>query len=135
MSATERLTYWLRNPQQRAAALYAVSQAPDGHVVTVRPPTRTVDQNALLHAMLTEVAASGAEWGGCRRTMDEWKVLFISAHAIATGREQEVVRGLEDEPVALRESSAAMSRERLGSLIDYIAAWCASHGIKLRGPG
>lgn len=134
MNAPDRQTFRLVHKQARALALYAVSAAPDGYVVTVRPAGRTLDQNARLHAMLSDIAASGFEWAGCRRTVDELKVLFVSAHAIAEGRHQEVVRGLEDEPVALRESTASMSKERLGSLMDYIESWCVQHGIKLREP-
>lgn len=133
MNAVDRQRYRLVHDQARQLATAAVWRAPDGWQVEIKPPTRSLDANAKLHAMLSDIAASGFEWGGCRRTVDELKVLFVSAHAIETGRAQEVVRGFEDEPVALRESTAAMSKERLGSLLDYISAWCANHGIRLRG--
>lgn len=132
MNAPDRQTFRLVHKDARANALYAVSAAPDGYVVTVRPAGRSLDQNARLHAMLTDIANSKFEWSGCRRTVDELKVLFVSAHAIAEGRNQEVVKGFEDEPVALRESTAAMSKARLGSLMEYIEAWAAPRGIPLR---
>lgn len=132
MSAPDQRTYWLARKGHRAAALDAITRAPDETLVVVKPPTRTLAQNSLLHAMLTEIVASGHEYAGCRRTLDEWKVIFVSAHAVATNRPSELVEGLEGEAVMLRESTAMMSRDRLGSLVDYMAAWCAQHGITLR---
>ena len=63
---------------------------------------------------------------------EEIKVLLVSAHAMATRRESEVVEGFEGEPVQLRESTAQMSKERLSSLLEYSIAFCATHGIALR---
>jgi hypothetical protein len=92
---------------------------------------RTLDQNAKFHAMCEDVARR-ATWAGEKRTRDQWKVLFVSGHAIATGRGAEVVEGLEGEFVNIRESTAAMSKARLSSLIEYVTAWCAGNGVKLR---
>lgn len=131
MSAMERRVYRLGSETHRQFIGSLVVALPAGYIVTIDPPRRSLEQNKRLHAMLSDIAASGFEWGGCRRTVDELKVLFVSAHAIETGRAQEVVQGFESEPVALRESTATMSKERLGSLMDYIEAWCANHGIKL----
>jgi len=136
MNAPDRQTFRLVHKNARALALYAVSAAPDGYVVTVRPPGRSLDQNAKFHALCEDIARSGYEWDGCRRTAEEWKVLLITAHSVATGRAVEIVPNLEDgSPVQLRESSAGMSKERGSSLIEYVLAWCAAHGIKLRGDG
>ncbi len=122
----------LVNDMARAAAVMAVSRAPDGHVCKIEPPKRSLNQNAAFHALCDDVAKSGFEWGGCRRTAEEIKVLLVSAHAMATRRESEVVEGFEGEPVQLRESTAQMSKERLSSLLEYSIAFCATHGIALR---
>ena len=132
MSADRPRPFRLVNADVRMRAAAAIWQVPEGWVADIKPPRRSLDQNARLHAMLSDIAASGFEWAGCRRTVDELKVLFVSAHAIAEGRNQEVVRGLEDEPVALRESTASMSKDRLGSLMEYIAAWCAQQTPPIR---
>lgn len=117
----------------RNAAVYLV----DGRYVPLRAiheifgDGRTLDQNAKFHAMCEDVARQ-AMWAGKKRTKDQWKVLFVSAHAVATGRGAEVVEGLEGEFVNIRESTAAMSKARLSSLIEYVTAWCAGNGVKLR---
>jgi len=51
----------------------------------------------------------------------------VSGHALATGRQVEVVEGLEGEPVNIRESTALMTVGRLNSLIEYVQAWISEH--------
>lgn len=95
---------------------------------------RSLPQNAIFHALCDDISRSPIEWDGCRRTAGEWKVLLVSGHAMATGRPVDLVRGLEGELVQLRESTAAMSKERSTSLIDYTIAWAVSHGVILKDP-
>lgn len=96
--------------------------------------TRTLPQNKIFHALCTDISKSPIEWMGCRRTAEEWKVLLVSGHAVATGRASDLVQGLEGELVQLRESTATMSKPRSTSLIDYTIAWATSHGVRLRDP-
>ena len=129
---SDKVHFILAHDLARENAVRAVRGAPAGHAVTIAPPNRTLEQNAKLHALFHDVADSGMEWAGRARSADEWKVLFVSAHAMATGQRQKIVCGIENEPVALRESTAAMTKERLSSLIEYIQAWCAEHGVELK---
>lgn len=115
----------------RDRALNAVREAPDGYVVTISEQFRNLDQNAMFHAICTDVAKSGAKWAWKARSADEWKVLFVSGHSIATGKGADMVPGLENEFVNLRESTARMSKARASSLIEYAIAWCAMNGVKL----
>ena len=117
--------YRLISDQIRAMAIRDVRMAPDGHYVTIKEPTRSLDQNSLLHALLQSL--EGKEWAGKPRTLEEWKVLMVSGHALATGRQVEVVEGLEGEPVNIRESTALMTVGRLNSLIEYVQAWISEH--------
>lgn len=128
MNAMDRQTFRLVHKNARALALYAVSQAPEGYVVTVKPPTRSLDQNALLHSLLAAIARSGVEIGGCRRTVDELKFLFVVAHAHETETPVEMVE-FEGHQIALRESTANMTKARSSSLIEFIKAWCAQNGV------
>ena len=104
-----------------------------GQARDARPaPKRTLGQNRIFHALCGDIAKSGIEWAGCQRTAKEWKVLLISGHAKITGRQPDVVIGLEGEMVEIRESSARMSIPRSASLIEYTIAWATDRGIKLR---
>lgn len=114
-------------PIGRDRALEAVRTAPDGFVVTVAEPTRNLEQNAKFHALCSDLAKSGREWMGKRRTAEEWKLLVVSGHAVATKQGADMVPGLEGEFVNLRESTASMSKSRISSLIEYTQAWIAEH--------
>ena len=124
----ENQVFQLSHVVARRNAAQAVMAAPEGFMVKIGPRTRSTDQNALLHALFGEVAKKAA-WGGRRLTLYQWKVLFISGHAIATGLGADMVPGLENEYVNIRESSARMSVARMTSLIEYVLAWCAENGI------
>lgn len=41
----------------------------------IKERARTADQNALLHALLQDIARH-TEWAGKRRTLDDWKALI-----------------------------------------------------------
>ena len=113
----------------RQNALEAVRNAPDGMVITIAPKTRSSEQNALLHKLLSEIAKR-CEFGGKKRTAEQWKLIMVSGHSIATGRSAEVVPGIEGEFLNLRESTASMSVSRLSSLVEYVQAWSAENGVE-----
>ena len=123
-----RKVFILSHQAARQNAARAVMEAPDGHRVEIKPRTRSSDQNALLHALFSE-AAKVCSWHGRKLTAEQWKVLFISGHAIATGRGADMVPGLEGEFVNIRESSARMSVARMTSLIEYVQAWMAEQEV------
>lgn len=117
----------LAHPTARANALRAVSEAADGFVVTIKPPTRTGEQNAKFHAICEDLARAGARWGGKPRDAAAWKVLLVSGHAVATKEGADIIPGLEGEFVNIRESTALMSKARGSSLIEYAQAFAAQH--------
>lgn len=119
----------LAHAEARRRACEAIQHAPEGYAVKIQPPTRSLEQSAKFHAICGDVARSGAEWMGKKRTADQWKVLFVSGHAMATGIGAEVIPGIEGEFVNIRESTASMSKKRCSSLIEYVLAWCAENGV------
>lgn len=104
-----------------------------GDHLRIGPPDRLLVQNAKFHAMCGDVAKQ-AKFAGRVLKLKQWKVLFISAHAIETGEESDIVQGLTGEFVNLRESSAEMSIARMASVIEYVTCWGAQNGIKFREP-
>lgn len=128
---TDKKTFVLINPQVRANAFAALRDAKDGFVLTIGPKTRSTDQNAKFHAICHDLAHSDLMFAGKRRSLEEWKALLISGHAVATGTAGEVVPGLEGEFVAIRESSAKMGVARAASLITYTLAFCDMNGVEL----
>lgn len=127
---SEKQIFRLVSGPARQNAMRAISYAADGMMVEIKPATRSLDQNAMLHAVFTEVSKK-ASFHGRRLTMSQWKTLFISGHAEATGVRTDVVPGLEGEFVNIRESSATMSVSRMSSLLEYVLAWCAMNGVRV----
>jgi hypothetical protein len=115
----------------RNAICRNVLDAPEGYVVKVGPESRSDAQNRMLHPLLTDISKQ-CEWMGKKRTMLQWKTIMVSAHSIATGSPSEMVIGIEGEVVNLRESTAAMSKERFSSLMEYVLAWGAMHEPPVR---
>ncbi len=99
-------------------------------VVKIQPMTRSLEQNSKLHALLSDISKQ-CEFNGKKRNIDTWKMIFVSAHKIATGGQAEMVIGIEGEVINLRESTAQMSVKRLASLIEYVQAWAAENDVIL----
>jgi hypothetical protein len=122
-------TWILTGEAAKKAACREILAETEGYAVTLGPETRTQEQNRLLHPLLTDISKQ-AKWMGKPRTMLQWKTIMVSAHAIATGEPGEMVIGIEGEVVNLRESTAAMSKRRFASLLEYVLAWGATDGVQ-----
>lgn len=121
----------IRDEHTRRNAISEIARAPIGYAVRLSEPTRNLEQNARFHAICHDLEKSELQWAGKRRKQDQWKVLLVSGHAVATKDQAEIVPGLEGEFVNIRESTALMSIKRSSSLIDYAQAFCAMHGVEL----
>lgn len=98
-------------------------------VVEIKPMTRNLEQNALLHALLTDISRQ-CEFAWRRWNVESWKTIMVSGHAKATGKPVEIIAGIEGELINIRESTAKMSTRRIASLIEYIQAWAADQGVR-----
>jgi len=117
----------LRAPpnMSRATAKVMIDRAPDGCVVSIKPATRSLEQNAKLWAMLGEVAAQ-VEWHGRKLDAESWKHLFTSSL-----KKMDVVPNLEGTGfVALGLSTSKMSNKELADLLTLIEAFGAAHGVE-----
>jgi hypothetical protein len=112
---------------QRAYAATALAQAPDNAVVSIKKPTRSLEQNAKMWAMLHDVARSkpeGREW-----TPDTWKAAFMHA----TGHQVQFAEGLDGSgpfPVGFRSSH--MSVAQMADLITAIQEYGDRNGVHWR---
>jgi hypothetical protein len=98
-----------------------------GHrmVVEVKPETRSLEQNARLWAMLTEISEQ-VDWYGKKLSPEDWKHLFT-----ASLRKLEVVPNLEGTGfVALGLSTSSMSRKEMAELQELMEAFGAERGVK-----
>lgn len=122
--AVAKQTYILAHAEARRRALQAVSEAPEGRVVTIAEPTRSLESNARMWAMLHDIAQQ-VEWYGKRLTPEDWKHVFSSAL-----KKLEVVPNLDGSGfVALGLSTSKMSKREMSELMTLMEAFGAERGV------
>jgi hypothetical protein len=92
-------------------------------VVTVKPETRSLEQNARLWAMLTDIADQ-VIWHGRKLSPEEWKHVFTAAL-----KRQDVVPGLDGGFVVLGLSTSKMTRREMGDLQTLMEAFGSERGV------
>ena len=113
---------------QRYHAAKFIEQAPDGYIVTIKEPTRSLDQNARLWAMLADVSKAMPD--GRRHTPEDWKAIFMNA----AGWEVQFVDGLDGRPFPSGFKSSRMSVKQMADLITFIMAYGDERGVAWSEP-
>lgn len=135
----ERITIQLYQPAQAHAALmtaWAECIKPmliGGHrlVLEVRPQPRSSQQNARLHAMLTELALN-VEWGGKKLPMEVWKRLCMAAWMREERQSPQLVPALDGNGVdIIYERTSRLTKDECGRLMEWIEAFAAERGVML----
>ena len=126
-----RQLFILAHEQARKNAQEAVNTAPQGYIVEVRPPTRSLEQNALLHALIQEIAKS-VTWAGSLREADTWKRLLTAAWLRARGEPVEMLPAIDGYGVDIVfRKTSNMTVNEMTEFIEYIQSWAAEQGIEL----
>lgn len=120
---TDKALYRLNSPTPRAMAVQHVKSAPDGYVVTIQAPTRSLEQNALLWSRLSQLSEQ-VKWDGDTLTPSEWKDLLS-----ACLRKQKVVRGIEGGLVFLGLRTSQMTKSEMADLLTLMEAFAAERGV------
>jgi hypothetical protein len=93
--------------------------------LTVEAETRSSPQNKLLHALLTEIAAT-TEWAGKKRDVETWKRLLVAAWTRARGESTEILPALDGYGVdVVFRRTSKMNKGEVNELIEFIEAWRA----------
>lgn len=130
---TNRLSIRMWEPVQAHKAIQAQvwpqlkSMLMAGHrmVVEVKPETRSLEQNARLWAMLTDISEQ-VDWYGKRLTPEDWKHVFS-----ASLRKLDVVPNLDGSGfVALGQSTSRMTRSEMSDLQTLMEAFGAEKGVR-----
>ena len=104
----------LKTPRQRAYAKGLIDKAPEGAVLTIRAATRSLEQNAKLWAMLSDIAMARPE--GREHRPEIWKSIFMNA----LGHQVDFVHGLEGEIFPIGFRSSKLSVGQMADLITFI---------------
>ena len=95
------------------------------HVVELKPATRSNEQNAMLHAHLSEIARTH-DWAGSKRDIDTWKRLLTAAWLRARGESVEILPALDGHGVdVVFRRTSQMTVGEMSELIEYVLAWRA----------
>lgn len=109
----------------RNLAHKAIDDAPDNYMMILTEKTRTLEQNSLLWAMLTDVSRQ-VEWYGRWLTPEDWKHIFSAAL-----HKQDVVPNLDGSGfVILGQSTSKMTKKEFSDLVELIRAFGAERGVK-----
>lgn len=138
----ERVTIRCWNPQQAHQELtskgwpWLKAMLMAGHKMQVRieKETRSLEQNALLHALLTDISKQ-VEWAGKKRDVDTWKRLLTAAWCRANNEQVELLPAIDGHGVDIVfRKTSHMTVAELTDLIEFIHAWCAEQGIVYMDP-
>lgn len=121
-------TVILASDRQRILAHRLVDKAPAGAVLNIREANRTVEQNAKLWAMLSDV--SRAKPDGRTHTPEMWKALFMHA----CGHEVQFLNGLDGNPFPHGFRSSRLTKAQMSELIESILEYGARHEVQWSEP-
>lgn len=121
----------LTDIQVRQRVSHAVLTAPEGHVVTIKPKTRSLEQNALIHAELTEVGnAISWTFNGQKVDLDDLKSIFMAAYRKVCGHDARFVIGVDGQPVILNWRTRDLSKQECSEFVEMVRAWRAEQEVK-----
>lgn len=118
-------TFILAHAEARQRAANAVLSAPEGYAVRVGESTRNLDQNARLHALLTEISES-RQWAGQSWDVDTWKRLLTAAWMRTRNEAPKLLPAIDGNGIeVIYQRTSQLSKRECAELMDYIEAWNA----------
>lgn len=97
--------------------------------VQVGPVKRTKAENALLHALISELSRK-LEWAGQRRDPETWKRLLVAAWCRADGAEVETVPALDGQGLdVVPVRTSGLTKRACADLIEWIQWWGTEQGV------
>lgn len=118
--------------RQRCAAF--AHEAPDGWCVTFKPPTRNLEQNALLWVLLAAFSEQ-LKWpvngAMVKLEPEEWKDILSGAFRQETHR---IAQGLSGGMVILGLRTSKMGKREFAEFIEFVQAVASERGVKLGQP-
>lgn len=127
----EKRVFKMVHAQARRGAVECVQQAPEGYVVTVQEPTRSLDQNAAMWPIL-QAFADQLQWpvNGAMvwMTPDEWKDVLSAAFRRESVR---VAMGMDGGMVMLGSRTSKFGVREMSEFIEFLKATAAARDVDL----
>lgn len=128
---SDKRLFVLAHLEARKRAAQAVAEAPEGYRVTIEPPKRNGEQNALLWVLLSAFAdqlvwpVNGAM---VKLTPEEWKDILTAAYRKET---QRVAMGLDGGMVMLGMRTSKLNKRQFAELIEFVQSVAVDRGVEL----
>lgn len=103
-----------------------VQAAQVGDVVRIGPATRSLEQNALMWSLLSQISKS-VVWHGQKLTKENWKDCLT-----ASLKKQTVVPGIDGGFVVCGTSTSSMTKAELSELCELAIAFGTQQGVEFR---
>lgn len=108
----------------RKAICRHVLTADEGYIVTISEPSRNLEQNAKMWAMLADLSEQ-TDWHGNKLNPEEWKDL-LSAGLV----QSKVVPNMTGNGfVILGQRTSKLSKSQFAALIELITAFAVERGV------
>ena len=138
---TDKLIIRLWEPVQAyqefaRAWIHVKAMLMSGHrlVLEVRLETRSLKENALLHALLSHIA-NQLEWAGKKRDVETWKRLITAAWCRARNEQVELLPAIDGHGVDIVfRRTSQLTRGECAELIEFLYAWAAEAGVQFPAP-
>lgn len=125
-----RASFTLNTKADRERAADWAWKAPWGARVEFKEVKRSLDQNAKMWVLLTEVAMQ-LKWHGLKLSTEDWKLIFLDA----LKREVRMVPNIDGNGfVSLGRSSSDLSKHEMMDLIELIQEFGARHRVVFHEP-
>ncbi len=111
-----------------------IQQATEGFVCIIQEPTRNTEQNAKLHATLSDIAGQ-VEWCGKKFSVDVWKRLTTAAWLRENNEQPQMIPALDGNGFdVIFERTSKLTQKQCASLIEWLLAFGAEHDVKWSAP-
>jgi hypothetical protein len=120
---TNRQTIFLSGPRQRDYAKTRIDMSREDDVCVIQQKTRTLEQNSLMWALLTDLSKQ-VDWYGNKLTPDEWKDVLS-----ASLKKQKAVPGIDGGFVVIGARTSQMGKREMSDLCELIQAFGTEHNV------
>ena len=119
--------YVLVHATARQRAIEGVRDAPDGYVVTIKPPTRTVTQNSHIHPVVKDIALA-AKRPTDKESLQTLRYLLLEQWRSETGRNPVFERSLDGMRwVQVTKGTSELDKPECSEFIEWMTAFLAQY--------
>tara|TARA_R110000787_G_scaffold28921_1_gene78686 strand:- start:1051 stop:1476 length:426 start_codon:yes stop_codon:yes gene_type:complete len=130
-------TFILSHNLARYGACALIKTVPEGYVCTIQKPSRGLKQNALIHALVSDISKQ-CKFSNQKLSSTDWKRLLIDGYARIKADEGEPLSGWGrvlpnldySGVVQLGIQSRNFTKKQASEFCEYLYAWGADNNVE-----